>query len=54
MIILTFTIANKTVVKKAKNLENALSTIRKTKGELKECKSNILLTEVFSCANIRT
>ena len=36
MIILTFTIANKTVVKKAKNLENALSTIRKTKGELKE------------------
>jgi len=37
MIILTFTHLGKTTTKKAKNLENALSTIRKTKGELKEC-----------------
>ena len=45
MIILKFTIANKTTTKKAKNLENALSTIRKTKGELKECVKGVSILE---------
>ena len=47
-----FTIANKTVVKKAKNLENALSTIRKTKGELKECVKGVsILKELRKMIN---